>query len=222
MSTTKEIVDDNIELVDGNTAGNDPLVIRRWTRNVQRAVNFIWNDRPWPWKVITDTAFAFDPSGPVALPADFGGVEAEGAGVYSLQPRAACRPMTIGEMNMAQRGTQLQTQAFGPWTRWAIGNGTLELWPTLPGADTICFVYLKRRPNCVYELSPSLDELSWIPEQWHDLVSDGARLYNAHDVHSNQESTEQAFVKLGLDQMRGREIQLPVKLVPFMRRRMNR
>ena len=220
MSTTKEIVDDNRDLVDGSS-DPDPLVIRRWTRAVQRAVNIIWNDRPWPWKIYTDPAFAFSAGGSMPLPSDFGGVEAEGSGPYSVNPKSALRPMSLGEITMAKNGLNLTTQAFGVWTRWGIDGSNLLLWPPIPNAVTFPFVYLRMRPNCVYESTPSLDQLSRIPSQWHDLISDGARYFNDHDVASNQETDTQAMLKLGLDQMRAREIQLGQNMIlPYRRSRM--
>lgn len=220
MSTTKEIVDDNRDLVDGSS-DPDPLVIRRWTRCVQRAVNLIWNDRPWAFKQETDPAFAFSAGSSMALPTDFGSVESQGAGPYSTGTKSPLRPMSLGELTMAKNGLNLTVQAFGVWTRWAVDGANLLLWPPLPDAVTFPFVYLRRRPNCVYETTPTLDELSWIPSQWHDLVSDGARYFNNHDVASDQESSEQAMVKVGLDQMRAREIQLgQFEIVPYRRNRM--
>lgn len=220
MSTTKEIVDDNRDLVDGSS-DPDPLVIRRWTRCVQRAVNVVWNDRPWSFKQATDPAFAFSAGSSMALPSAFGSVESEGCGPYATGTKFPLNPMSLGELTMAKNGLNLTVQAFGVWTRWAIDDSNLLLWPPIPQAVTFPFVYLRRRPNCVYEASPSLDELSWIPAQWHDLISDGARYFNLHDVASNQETDEQAMVKLGLDQMRARTIQLgQFKIVPYRRNRM--
>lgn len=217
--STQTIVDECRELVDGS-GSNDPIVPKRWKRAVQRSANVVWNDRPWKFKLKRNAAFSFNPAlSEVELPTDFGSFETAGAGVYysgwSLQPA------DIGVINIAQDGLPSQTMAVGPYTRYAIGAGsdgspTLRLYPMPPTTTTLILIYLRRAPRCYLTADGTTDELFWIPEQWHDLISDGARWLNANDINSNQYEVEQAFVKLGLDQMRDREIQTQsLRLVGF-------
>lgn len=218
MATTKEIVDDNVALVDG-AASNDPIVIRRWQRAVQRAVNAIWNDRPWHFKVAENVLFEYipkwldrqNPGSDNPLPDDYGSLEADGSGVYQISPRRPITPRPIGEINGLIHGSQVATMSLGPITRYGVSASTesgpcLQFYPELPSTTNVLLVYMRRAPRCIYEPDgDSPDEIGWVPSQWHDLISDGARWFNAHDVASSQESAEQALVKLGLDQMRDRE-----------------
>lgn len=218
MPTTAQIVDENIRLVDGS-GSNDPVVLDRWTRCVQRACNYIWNDRPWSFKTVEDVAFPYEPkwlnrSEPGSdntLPSDFGSFQAHGAGVFQISPRRPIIPKTLGEANILLHGTQLTTLALGPVTRYTVTAGSsgpaLQFYPELPASTTVLLIYQRRAPRCVYETSDgATDEIGWIPSQWHDLISDGARWINSHDVASSQEGQEQAFLKLGLDQMRDSEV----------------
>jgi hypothetical protein len=165
----------------------------------------IWNDRPWTMKVVTNENFPLFKGGPNPVPVDFGSVESKGAGLYCHMPMAWLRPLDIGELNMLRHGTNLNPLAFGVHTRYSIQPDGVALYPPITQDAEATFVYLRRAPRCIYEAVPDADELFWIPEQWHDLVSDGARWMNSHDIASKQESAEQAFTKLGLDNMRARE-----------------
>lgn len=222
---TTQVVDEAIELIDG-ASSNDDVVKKRWRRAVQRSVNFIWNDRPWAMKLRT-TTFTYRPGYSNPMPQDFGGFESLGSGIYCRSPQARLRPMSIGELKMCSLGQTIQTQGLGPWTRWALDNEnnvqSLKFWYEPPDEVTVDMVYLKRSPRCVYTgIDEGSDELYWIPAQWHELVKMGAEWLNSHQVASNQEETEQAFLKLGLDQMRDRadKIAMEQGLVPFRAHRM--
>ena len=229
MDTTS-IVDEELELVDGSET-DDVAVKKRWRRAVQRAANLIWNDRPWAFKLKTNTAFAYDPLIENVMPDDFGSVESKGAGVYCPSPMSWLRPIDIGELNILRNGTPIQLQGLGPWTQYSIGPGAtapyiLELWRQLPAPATLGIVYLRRSPKCVYSgVDSGTDELFWIPDQWSELVKAAAEYFATVQINSNQEDATQAILKLGLDQMRAREqwgSQGKMGVVPFMRNRMNR
>ena len=219
------MADELIELVDG-ASSNDAIVKKRWRRNIQRSVNVLWNDRPWTIKLKTDS-FTYTPGTDNPLPATFGNFENKGCGIYCRSPRATLRPMDIGELKMMALGSTVQTQAFGPWTRWSVDNEddapTLKLWYEPPSAVTFDIVYMKRAPVCQYdEIDEGTDELFWFPDKWGDLIMQGAQWFNSHDVHSNQETAEQALLKLGLDSMRERENWLVGKggqVLPYRRGR---
>lgn len=205
MNTT-EIVDQEVSLVDG-AATNDAIVRARWVRNLQRAVNFVWNDRPWSMKLKT-ASYTYNPGVANPMPDDFESFESKGAGLYCRSPRAWLVPMDIGELKMLSLGTTIQTQAFGPWTRWSVDNEdngeSLKLWFEPPTPPTFDMVYLKRPPVCVDD-DGDTDELFWIPTRWHELLKLGAEYFNGIDIHTNQVDIEQGLLKLGLDQMRERQ-----------------
>lgn len=205
MATTTTIVDDNLELLSG-VDRNDPVVLKRWVRAVQRSARLIYNDRQWRFKLVTDTGFSYNPAGAVSLPSDFGSVFAQGAGVYAQSPVAALKPMDYAELIQKRRGTSTAAAAISQYTRYSIGPTTLELFPQLLATTTITLVYLRRNLNCVYfETASDLDELSWIPTEWHQLVSDGAAWMHAHEPIATTEEAEKAFLTLGLQNMRDRE-----------------
>lgn len=201
MATTYSIVNECVSLVDGS-ASNDTIVINRWTRAVQRTVDYVWNDRSWAFRLKTDGAFSYNPAGDVSLPSDFGTMLTRGTGVYTTGTKYRLKPIDIGEAEWRRSGTSEAAATISQYTRWALGNQILILVPQVLVTTTLKLIYERRLPTCVYEASPSADELSWIPTRWHGLIADGARFLNTIDVNSNQQDIEKGLLRVGLDRMR--------------------
>lgn len=238
MSSTATHVNARLRLIDGS-ASNDVVARDRWVLAYQRSANFLWNDRPWGFKLKTVPGYTYTPRwlNPVSPtadnppPAEFGSFESRGAGVYSVGIRRWLPPASdIGELKIALHGTQRTSQPINYNTSYGVDQGangeTIQLFPELSTPASLLLVFLRRAPRCIH--TPAMgetDEIGWIPERWHDLLDQGAEWLNAHAIASAQEDTEKAFMKLGLDQMRERENwgqQGINRIVGFMPHRRNR
>lgn len=236
-TTTQNLVDYGLmdeDGVDADDLANSDIMPhrRRYKRNLQREVDFIWNYRDWPWKqsgtLSTLVVPAYNSADPysfsVAMPDD------QGLG-RSAAPQLANQPglPTLMWVPQATMNYLLLTEKrSGTPTRYSIftedttGLKKLFLYP-LQTVATSVIVPTEIRPPVCHDAGDAADtdpdELVMVPEQYHMAVLyEGMILRAMKDKSSAEYTTQLSLYKLNVKNMvslerSGREA--PHRLLPY-------
>lgn len=187
---------------DGVSSLTDTATLDRWVRCFQNALDLVWNDRLWNFKIVTSLAFPFDATTNNPLPSTFSSFEGLGAGVYGTNPIRELSPMYASELEALKFGQTVQDGMSGGYAvTYNAGAPQLELWPLQ--SETLNLVYMRKKP--VLNIDPGVDELYVIPEQWHCVIQRGGEWQNKLKSGSGSAEPYKELWKANLDEMRARE-----------------
>lgn len=228
--STKEMVDSQIERVDGSAVSKDPSAKRRWRSHNQTAATLIWNDRFWQFKVAQAViSFSSDITAKNYLPDNFGSFETGvDQGVFAPQGKPAIKICFKSEMVAAKNLIATQTgDAEMACVNYDEGRPYLDLFPVYRETTNVTVVYLMCRPKLLYiedgggpAVDSGTDQLKFIPAQWREQIAWGGEWLSNQKAGSSVSLSEQEIWKAGLDEMRAREAVVIRRLAPWRPDRM--
>jgi hypothetical protein len=231
MATFQEMCQSVIEFHEKLNYAESTSIRGRVLKSVNKAIKHVWSKMDWSFKYKSVSQFEYDPSGASnVLPVDF--LSFNGAGTVvllrsdSITPERELDYMPFGEIMACINGPNPQ---YGNPEVYSIGaplegGGTqraIYLYPIPRAVSYMNFVYQTSAPQSTLE--DWTDEITGIPETWHDTVEEVAILLRMVDKSADV-TTQAALVKTSLEAMardepHGREN--AIKMVPAYAWRMN-
>jgi hypothetical protein len=227
---TEDLINDIQDDHEGTskTLGNSAAQRLRITRAAQRAADFIWNFRDWPWAYTSGTV-SVAATEDIAMPATVGPLGKDG-GIWisdSNNPRPPLqwipyhrfRDLALSRGRTAEPRVYAEAgQGASDEKRWVL------LYPFNDATRTFAYSARLLPPTLVDESSPSSDKLFLIPLPWRRTVVYEWTVYylmkEAGNIQSRSEQlqlAQEALSEMVREERTGR--QAPHNLGPYGRRR---